>query len=63
MTQHLNEIGRSEAELTTLPKTTKWKVHAAARLRRHFGAPYRWIAEHLTMGSPDAVRVSVARSQ
>ena len=63
LTQHLKETGRSVTELATSPKAIKWKILAAARLRRQFGAPYRWIAEHLAMGSPDAVRVSVARSK
>ena len=63
LNQHLKETRRSTADLATAPKAPPWKIDAAARLRRQFGAPYRWIAEHLKMGSPDAVRVRVARAK
>jgi REP element-mobilizing transposase RayT len=63
LTQHLRDTGRRIEELATAPKAAEWKIQAATLLRRQFGAPYRWIAKHLEMGSPDAVRVSIARSK
>ena len=49
--------------LATSPKPTQRTIHAVARLCRLFGAPDCWIAQYLTMGSPDIVNVSVARSK
>lgn len=37
------------------------KVEIALMLRKHAGAPYRWIARVLAMGSPASVRVAVCR--
>lgn len=62
-----NSIGSGGPEqvrsLSTSPKATEWTIRRSAPPRRQLGAPDRWIAEHLTMGYPDAVRVSVARSK
>ena len=43
------------------PKGAHWKIRIAPRLRRQVGAPHRWIATALNMGTPEAVRVNVAR--
>jgi hypothetical protein len=43
------------------PKSAHWKVEIAFALRKQSGAPYRWIAQSLAMGSPIAVRVAVCR--
>jgi putative transposase len=40
---------------------SRWKIEIAHMLRKHAGAPYRWIANALLMGSPLSVRVAVCR--
>jgi hypothetical protein len=48
-------------DLVTARRCPRWKIEIALSLRTHVGAPYRWIAEKLAMGSPAAVRVAVCR--
>jgi len=57
----LKRYGRQAAELMAAPKQARWKVEMASALRQSAGAPYRWIAESMAMGSPLAVRVAVCR--
>lgn len=53
--QELATIGATPEALRTDRKTSLWKVDLALSLRQK-GVPYRWIAEHLHMGSPDSLR-------
>jgi putative transposase len=57
----LREIGRSEADLIQDAKGAAWKIALARRLRERAGAPHRWIADALHMGSAASVRVYVCR--
>jgi putative transposase len=57
----LASLGKNHDDLVGSPKQERWKVELADTLRRRSGAPYRWIAETLAMGSPLAVRVAVCR--
>jgi putative transposase len=52
---------KSADDLLRAPKYQRWKVEIAARLRTRGGAPYRWIAAALKMGTPGALRVAVCR--
>ena len=52
---------KTDRDIVTGPKGTKWKIEVAAHLRRKVAAPYRWIAASLNMGSPLAIRVNVCR--
>lgn len=52
----LEESGRTAREAVESPKGASWKVAIAAELRQRVGAPVKWIARSLSMGSPDAVR-------
>ena len=38
-----------------------WKIEVALPLRKHAGAPYRWITRRLALGSPLSVRVTECR--
>ena len=40
-------------------KCARWKLEIAQPVGKAAGAPYRWIAERLVMGSPASVRVAV----
>jgi hypothetical protein len=53
--------GKTAADLSEDAKGAHWKIRMAQVLRRQFSAPHRWIAVHLNMGTPEAVRVNVAR--
>ena len=53
--------GKGEGALVQAPKGVRWKVEIARTLRTEAGAPYRWIAKSLAMGSPNSVRVAVCR--
>jgi REP element-mobilizing transposase RayT len=57
----LASLGFARSELARHPERSPWKVSVAAKLRRRAGAPYRWIAGILVMGSPLSVRVAVCR--
>jgi putative transposase len=57
----MNERGKLAADIAGDPKGARWKIEVAIELRTRVGAPHRWIAEQLNMGSPAAVRVNVAR--
>jgi putative transposase len=61
--EELAALGRSVDQLLGSPRQAGWKVELAATLRQRAGAPYRWIAQSLAMGSPLAVRVAVCRLQ
>jgi putative transposase len=49
------------ADIVTDPKGARWKIELAIDLRKRVGAPHRWIADQLNMGTPASVRVNVAR--
>jgi hypothetical protein len=53
--------GKDSAAVVRDAKSVRWKVEIAFVLRKKSGAPYRWIAQSLAMGSPLAVRVAVCR--
>ena len=53
--------GKDSAAAVREAKSIRWKVEIAFALRKKCGAPYRWIAQSLAMGSPLAVRVAVCR--
>jgi putative transposase len=53
--QELSTLGVTAEALRTDRKTAPWKVDLALSLRQK-GVPYRWLAEHLHMGSPDSLR-------
>lgn len=53
--------GKNRGDLFQHRRSPRWKVEMACMLRREAGAPYRWIAEKLQMGSPHSVRVAVCR--
>jgi REP element-mobilizing transposase RayT len=57
----LRRHGKGEGDIAQGPKCAHWKVVIARSLRKETGAPYRWIAEALAMGSPNSVRVAVCR--
>jgi putative transposase len=52
---------RSPEDVGEAPASARWKREVALQLRKEGGAPFRWIAERLGMGSGAAVRVSVHR--
>lgn len=60
----LEVLGKSEAELTSMPKGCDWKVALARHLRERSLIPNRWLAERLNMGTPKSVssRISSHRS-
>jgi REP element-mobilizing transposase RayT len=53
--------GKDSVAVVRDAKSIRWKVEIAFVLRKKSGAPYRWIAQSLAMGSPLAVRVAVCR--
>jgi putative transposase len=57
----LAEAMKKPEDIVRESKGAHWKIRIAQRLRRHVGAPHRWIATELNMGTPEAVRVNVAR--
>jgi hypothetical protein len=57
----LEASGKTASDVSENPKGAHWKIRIAQLLRRQFATPHRWIAEHLNMGTPEAVRVNVAR--
>ena len=58
--QALRVIGKPNEALRQDRKTAPWKIDLALELRRS-GVPYRWIAEHLNMGSTDSLRGFVTK--
>jgi len=60
--QSLLERHKSRQELASTPGRPRWKVEIASRVRELSGAPYSWIADMLSMGSPLAVRIAIWRS-
>jgi REP element-mobilizing transposase RayT len=59
--EELKQLGRTRRDFASNPRGAPWKVILASKLRREAGAPYRWLAETLAMGSPLALRVAVCR--
>lgn len=57
----LKRCGKDSDAVVRGAKSARWKVEIALALRKRCGAPYRWIAQALAMGSPLAVRVAVCR--
>lgn len=57
----LQKEQKTHHELQAAPKGADWKIAAAERLRLETGAPHRWIAKHLAMGSPNSVRSYLSR--
>jgi len=55
LVQALRGIEKSSEELKQDRKTASWKINLALELRNSC-VPYRWIAEHLSMGSADSLR-------
>ena len=52
----LSADGKSRDDLWNDMKSAPWKVALAAKLRRETGAPIKWIAQRLHMGTPNSVR-------
>jgi len=52
---------RRPEEVGEAPARARWKREVALVLREEGGAPFRWIAERLAMGSVAAARVAVHR--
>ena len=59
--KRLQDSGHSRADITIAPTRVRWKLEIAGRLRKDAGAPYRWIAEGLKLGSPVSLRVAIFR--
>jgi len=57
----LAQIGQTLVSAATAPKTIRWKLELAYRLRQASAAPYSWIAETLKMGAPSSVRAALSR--
>ena len=57
----LRDAGKTQDDISRDPKGALWKLDAAAAMRGDVGAPHRWIAEELQMGSPHAVRSYLSR--
>jgi REP element-mobilizing transposase RayT len=57
----LSQRGKNRDDLVQTRRSPRWKVEMAFILRKQVGAPYRWIAEKLQMGSPLSARVAVCR--
>ena len=57
----LRRHGKDKSAPAREARNVGWKVEVALALRKRVGAPYRWIAHALVMGSPLAVRVAVFR--
>jgi len=60
------EVGLAQIRQTLViaaaaPKTIRWKLELAYRLRQASAAPYSWIAKTLTMGVPSSVRAALSR--
>jgi len=58
--QALRVMGKPSEALRQDRKTAPWKIDLALELRKS-AVPYRWIAEHLNMGSPDSLRGLVTK--
>lgn len=52
----LGQLGRSADSLREDRKGAPWKRALASQLRLEVGAPHSWLAEYLSMGSPNSVR-------
>ncbi len=59
----LGVLGRDLAALKVCRKGEAWKVDLARYLREFYLTPYRWIAEHLSMGAPSYVQGLVSRQR
>ena len=59
--QMLIASGMSPDALVPSPRITSSKLELAAKLRRHTGAPYRWIAAALNVGRAESLRMQVHR--
>jgi REP element-mobilizing transposase RayT len=57
----LSKAGKSQSEMRSELLCPEWKLAIATMLQRTGGAPIRWLAEHLHMGKPDAVRSRISR--
>lgn len=59
--RELTRRSRTSADAVIAPTNASWKREIALVLRVEGGAPYRWIAERLGMGTSIAARVAVHR--
>ena len=57
----LAQIGETLDSAAAAPKTIRWKLELAHRLRHASAAPYSWIARTLRMGAPSSVRAALSR--
>jgi len=57
----LTKAGKSVEELGSRKLCPEWKLKMALALQRGSGVPPRWIAEHMKMGKPDALRSTLSR--
>lgn len=57
----LHEAQRTREEAEQAALSALWKVELAARLRKETGAAITWLASALSMGSPNSVRVYLAK--
>lgn len=59
----LAQVGKTLDDAATAPKTIRWKLEVADRLRQKSAAPYSWIARTLRMGAPSSVRAALTRQR
>ncbi len=57
----LTDEGKSLEELKNDKKSARWKIALAVQLRQETGAPIKWIAHNLHMGSQNSVRSYLSR--
>ena len=60
LVEALRAARKTGEDVSQDPKGETWKISAALKLRG-VGAPHRWVAENLNMGSPNSVRAYVSR--
>ena len=58
----LSKVGKNRIDLTTRPRTNKWKLLIARELR-NIGAQTSWIAELLQMGKAASLRSQLSRDK
>lgn len=58
----LERLGHSLNDITPTRRAPRWKIAAASLLRQTSGAPYRWIAEKLRLGTAGSIRAAVHRA-
>ena len=59
----LSALGRDNPELLSSRKGENWKIDIALHLREQHLTPYRWIVEHLHMGTPSYAQSLVCRQR